>query len=194
MAVRRDRSKSGWRARVGAQPESAFPDAASIPLPRAYAQAREEALRAITVSAHTRLAEPQRLMLRETGRIKRYFDDSRAELDARNGRSREPEDSARFAAQRATLDREEQAQTGEMKRKMTLSVTVKLLNVMLVTQPRLLVRVRLLGPKNQSATLDLTWDVAVQRLDAAVCPSCGRSTFGFVFSRAGALACPACAK
>ncbi len=181
------------RARASEHPEAAFPDATAIPLPRAYALAREEALRGITVSAHVRLAELQRLLTRETNRIHRYFEDSRDELDARGGRVHTPDDAARVHAQRAALDREEQAQIGELKHKMTLSVACKLLNVMLVTQPRLRVRVGLSGPKNQSASIDVSWDVAAQRLDAAVCPTCGRSTFALAFNRAGKLGCPACA-
>ncbi len=75
----------------------AYPDAGAIGLGQAYALARDEAARAITVAAHTRLAELQRLLQRETQRIGQYFADLRDELDDRRERAsaRDPQADVR---------------------------------------------------------------------------------------------------
>ena len=177
---------------VAEDPQIAYPDAPAMSLSAGYALARDEAARAITVAAHERLNELQRLLLRETERIGHYFDDSRAELDERAVRAKTPEDGQRFAAQRIALDREQQAQTGELRRKMALSVTVRLIAVKQVCQPKVRVAARLSADKLPSAELVLTYDPAQKKLDAVPCPTCQRPTLALALNKAGQITCPEC--
>ena len=174
-------------------PQIAYPDAPALSLTRGYALAREEAMRTITVAAHERLNELQRLLLRETERIAHYFDDSRVELGERASRAKTPEDVQRFAAQRIALDREQQAQTGELRRKMALSVKVRLIALMLVCQPKVRVVARLSADKRPGAELVLTYDPAQKKLNAVPCPTCQRPTLSLVLGMAGQITCPECA-
>ncbi len=178
---------------VTEDPQIAYPDTPALPLTQGYALAREEATRAITVAAHERLNELQRLLLRETERIAHYFDDSRTELDERAARAKTPEDGQRFAAQRTALDREQAAQTGELRRKMALSVSVRLIALMQVCQPKVRMVARLSADKRPSAELVLTYDPAQKKLDAVPCPTCQRPTLSLALNAAGKINCPECA-
>jgi len=177
-----------------------YPDAPCLAPAPAYRLAREEATRSVAVAASARLQELQQLLQRETQRIGQYFDDLRAELTQRQTRAeaRGEEDSglrlrADFTAQRQALDREEQARIAELRRKMTLRVQVRLLNVLWVIQPKMRVRVRLVPPQGNAGEAEVVWDPALQRVEATVCPVCGRPTLSLALTRSGQVVCPACA-
>jgi len=179
-----------------------YPDAPCLAPAQAYRLAREEATRSLAVAASARLYEHQQVLQRETQRIGHYFDDLRAELAERQARAEaRGEDAAhpsasptaRFASQRQALDREEQARIAELRRKMTLRVQVRLLNVLWVIQPKLRVRVRLVPRQGSAGETEVVWDPALQRVEATVCPVCGRPTLALALTRSGQVVCPACA-
>jgi hypothetical protein len=180
----------------------AYPDAAAISPAQGYALAREEAVRAITVAGHERLAELQRFLQRETDRINRYFADLREELDERReravarsaGAGPDAADAQTFDAQRAALDREEQAQLVELRRKMALSVQVKLLNMLTIVQPKLSVRVRLAPRKGTPGEADLVFEPVTQKPAPWPCPVCGRPTLALALNPAGQVVCADCAQ
>jgi hypothetical protein len=174
-------------------PLVAYPDAPALTLAQGYPLAHDEVTRTVVVAAHERLNELQRLLQRETERIARYFHDLRAELDERAERAKEPDAAAKFAAQRSALEREEQAQISELKRKMALSVQVRLIGVLHVFMPRLHVRIRLTADRLPAGEIQLTYDPAQHKLDAVPCPKCGRPTLALVLTRAGRVLCPECA-
>ena len=171
-----------------------YPDAPRLAVSQAYRLAREEATRSVAVSASARLNELQQYLQRETQRINRYFADLRAELAERQARAEtKGEDAARFEPQRQALEREEQAQIAELRRKMTLRVQIKLLNVLWVTQPKLLTRVQLVPQQGMAGDIEVVWDPALQKVEATLCPTCGRPTLALALSRSGQVVCPACA-
>jgi hypothetical protein len=180
-------------------PQMAYPDATSVPLAQGFMLARNEVASTVIVAAHERLNELQRLLQRETGRITSYFHDLRAELDARAERVERAEratdqgDLARLAGQRAALDREEQAQINELRRKMALSAQLRLIGLMQAVLPRLHVRARLSANKRPDGEIEVTYDPAQHKLDAVPCPSCGRPTLALALTRAGQVTCADCA-
>lgn len=176
-------------------PAIAYPNASALPLATGYMLAREEATRAITVAAHERLNELQRLLAHEVERINRYFDDSREELDERLLRIKEADDSTKLLAQRAAYDREQSAQINELRRKMALSVQVRLINMLLVYQPKVHIAARLnnvSGGNTNSAEMTLVYDPANKRLDPIPCPNCGRPTLSLHLSKSGQVFCDEC--
>ncbi len=173
-------------------PIIAYPDADTLPFAKGYALAREEVARTITVAAHERLNELQRLLAHEVARITRYFDDSRTELDERLLRAKESEDIDKLKAQRAAYDREQTAQINELRRKMALSVQVRLMNVLLVAQPKIQVKARLSAEKSGSAEIQLVYDPANKRLEPIACPTCGRPTLSLHLSKSGQIFCDDC--
>jgi len=171
-----------------------YPDAPSLPLKRAYQLAREEATHAVAVTAHSRLAELQQYLQRETLRITGYFTDLRAELTDRQARAAaKGEDTAPFDAQRQALDREEQAQLADLRHKLALRVQIRLLNVLQVIQPKLRMRVQLVPSHGIGGEIEVVFDPALQKIEATVCPECARPTLALALRRSGQVVCPACA-
>jgi hypothetical protein len=177
-------------------PAIAYPDASSLPLSQGYSAACEEVTRAITVAAHERLNELQRLLTHEVERITRYFDDSRKELDERLLRAKEAKDggelSTKLSAQRAAYDREQSAQINELQRKMALSVQVRLMNVLCVSYPKIRIEACLSVAKAPPAQLALVYDPANKRLDPLPCPTCGRPTLSLQIGKSGQVFCDEC--
>jgi hypothetical protein len=184
-------------AAVSEAPPVAYPDAIAITLTQAYGLAREEAIRAITVAAHERLANLQRFLQHETERISHYFADLREELDERReralARSGQGMEMQTFDDQRAALDREEQAQLIELRRKMALSAQVRLLNVLNVIQPKLSLRLRLSPQKGAAGEADIVFDPVTQKPEPWPCPNCGRPTLSLSLTPAGQVMCVNCA-
>ena len=171
-----------------------YPDAPRCAVTEAYRLAREEATRSVAVAASARLAELQRYLQHETQRITRYFADLRAELSERQARAEaRGEDAARFVSQQQALDREEQAQITELRRKLTLRVQMKLLNVLWVIQPKLRIRVQLLPRQGIAGETEVVWDPALQKVEATLCPACGHPTLALSLTRSGQVVCPDCA-
>jgi hypothetical protein len=72
-------------------------------------------------------------------------------------------------------------------------VELRLLTVLLVQQPKVLVRGKILAKRNEAAALELVWDPLVGAVEAVPCPVCGRPTYAFAWTRQGRLVCPTCA-
>lgn len=190
-------------APVADAPPVAYPEAAAITSVQAYALAREEVVRAITVAAHARLADLQRFLQRETDRISRYFADLRDELAERRERalSRGAPDAAGEApmidSQRAALDREEQAQLVELRRKMALSVQVRLLNTLFLVQPKLSMRIRLSpapSRKGAAGEASLVFDPVTRKPEPWPCPLCSKPTLSLALTLPGQVVCADCAR
>ena len=173
-------------------PMVAYPDAPILPRAHIHALARAEVTRILSASAHTRQAELERLLLRETRRISQYFDDSRDELDARAARAKSADDIEKFAQQRHALARAEQAQIGELRRKMTLTVQVRLMALRDVVQPKINLRVQLTALKLPPAECTLVWDPALDRLDAPLCQLCQKPSLALALGKRGVV-CRECA-
>lgn len=171
-----------------------YPDAPRLALPRAYQLAREEALRTVTVTAHSRLVELQQYLQREQQQITAYFSDLRSELAERRARAEaKGEETTPFDAQRQALDREEQAQLADWRQKMALRVQIQLLNVLLVIQPKLRMCVQLVPARGIAGEVEVVFDPALQKVEAIVCPVCARPTLALALRRSGQVVCPACA-
>ena len=171
-----------------------YPDVPGLPVQRAYQLARDEATRAVTVTAHAHLTDLQQYLQRETGRLSGYFTDLRAELAERRARViARGEEAAPFDLQREAIDREEQAQLADLRHKLALRVQIKLINVLHVIQPKLRVRVQLVPAQGLSGEIEVVFDPAAQKVEATVCPACARPTLALALRRSGQVVCPACA-
>jgi hypothetical protein len=169
-------------------------EARRLSLAAAYPLARDAVLPTVAALANARGREAAAHVERQVARMTRYYADLRAELDeqVRRARSR-GEDLARFAGRREALEREERFRITELRQKSTLRVELRLLTVLVVEQPKLLVRGTVQGQRNQSAALELVWDPLTGAVEAVPCPACGRPTYAWEWTRQGRLVCPACA-
>jgi hypothetical protein len=179
--------------RLAEHPAAPLAEARRLSLAAAYPPARERVVRSLATLANTRSRELSERLDRQVTRMSRYYADLRGELDeqARRGRGGE-ESAAKRAARREALDREERLRTAELRQKSTLRISLRLLHLLLIQQPKLLLRAQVASAK-ASAPLELVWDPLTEALEAAPCPDCGRPTFAFDLTRQGRLVCPACA-
>jgi hypothetical protein len=130
---------------------------------------------------------------RQVGRMSRYYDDLRNELAEQVGRARKAEEAqARLPERLDSIDREEKLRIAELHQKNSLRVHVRLLQLLLVQQPKLLVRALASAPKQVSAPLEMVWDPLTEALEAIPCGECSRPTFALEL-RGARLVCPTCA-
>jgi hypothetical protein len=129
---------------------------------------------------------------RQAARMHRYYGDLRQELEA-PVRSRDSDDAkARRAARLDAIGREERLRIAELKEKNSLTVKLRLLNLVEIYQPELLLRCLLSAPKRANACLDIVWDPLLDCLEAVPCPSCCRPTFQLDLARDSKVVCAYC--
>jgi hypothetical protein len=181
-------------ARLSEAPAAPLAEARRLSLAAAYPLARDAVLPTVAALANIRGREAAATVERQVARMSRYYADLRAELDEQVRRaSGRGEDLARFAGRREALEREERFRITELRQKSTLHVDLRLLTVLVVEQPKLLVRGTVQGKRNEVAPLELVWDPLMGAVEAVPCPACGRPTYAWAWTRQGRLVCPACA-
>jgi hypothetical protein len=181
-------------SRLSEQPSQPLPEARRLSLAEGHAVAREQALRSFITLANMRGRELADRRDRQIERMTRYYADLRTELEEQASRARNPEEAAtRLAERRAAIDREEQVRIAELNQRSALRVQVRLLQVLLIQQPKLLVHTGVGPEKGPFEPLELVWDPLTEALEAPPCPECGRPTFDLERNRLGHVVCPACA-
>jgi hypothetical protein len=181
-------------SRLAEAPSPPLAEARRLSLAAAYPLARDAVLPTVAALANIRSREAAGHVERQVARMTRYYADLRAELEEQVRRaSSRGEDLERFAGRREALEREERFRIGELRQKSALRVQLRLLTVLLVQQPKVLVRGTVQGKRNESAPLELVWDPQMGAVEAVPCPGCGRPTYAFAWTRQGRLVCPACA-
>ena len=151
-----------------------------------------------------------------------YYADLRAELAEQRARAESraecpAEDRSKFSNRLEALDREERLRIAELRQKSALRVHLRLLNLLIVRQPKLLMRAtiaqveaarassggtppprytrapRVISQQVSPAPLELVWDPLTESLEAASCPACQRPSYAFGLIRHGTAACMDCA-
>jgi len=152
----------------------------------AYRLARDQVLRSVSSLANVRARELHERLERQSGRMTRYYDDLRRELDAQAARaaSRHEADEGKLASRRSALEHERQLRIAELRKKNALAVRLRLLNVLVIHQPKLQIEAAVVDRAAASARtpvpalpLALIWDPLVEALEAVPCQGCGRPTF-----------------
>jgi hypothetical protein len=158
-----------------------------------YPVARQRVVRTLAALANVRRRELTERVERQIERMRRYYTDLRRELDQGAGRARaSDEDGAKRAARREALAREERLRATELRTKSTLRVQLRLVNLLVVQQPKLLVHSLVTSPRGMDTPLELVWDPLLEILEAARCPECGRPSLAWDFDRRKRLVCPSC--
>src|SRR5262249_23949274 len=130
---------------------------------------------------------------RQVARMKQYYADLRDELGEAARRARDKDEAAaQLPQRRAAVEREEQLRIAELRQKSALRVELRLLQLLLIRQPKLLLHGQVSAPSRPAVGLELVWDPLVETLEAPSCPTCGRPTYALDLSRFGRLVCPAC--
>jgi hypothetical protein len=176
------------------QPAQPLPEVRHASVAAAYATTWAEAQRTITALANIRGRELEERSQQQLARLHQYYADLRSELEDQSRRGRPADDAEeRLKQRRAALDREEQQRVAELRQKSTLQVSVSLLQLLQVQQPKLLVQATLTVPKRPPGQLEVVWDPLSETVEAPPCPSCGRPGYAFDIDRLGHVVCPSCA-
>ncbi len=190
----RHRDKLLDAARLADRPAMFLPEARRLSLAAAYPLAREECQRTLITMAHARDRELKERLQRQAARMQRYYADQRRELASAPSRTKDAaEAQVRLAGRTQALDREERLRIAELRQKNALRVHVKLLNLLVVHQPKLLLCCTAGEPKYAGVPLELVWDPLLDALEAVPCPACLRPTYSLSWCRVRKLVCPGCA-
>jgi hypothetical protein len=184
------------RARLAEKPWTPLAEAPHPGLRSAYPIARDRVVRTLSALANNYHRELHERLDRQLERISRYYGDLRAEVEeqAQKARNRKV-DAAKFLTRLESLTREEELQGAELRRKSQLKVNLRLLNLLVIHQPKLLLHaaVATSGTAPIVGRQEWVWDPLVDTVEAAVCPDCRHPTFEFGITRQGQLVCPTCA-
>jgi hypothetical protein len=176
------------------RPALALPEARHDGSAAAYPLVREQVLRTLTPLANVRNRDLTERLERQAARMKQYYADLRGELEEQRRRARKADEAeARLAERRAAIDREEQLRLTELRRKNTLQVYLRLLQLLLLYQPKLLVHATVRAPDGTAGAVELVWDPLLDAVEAVPCPECRRPTYALDLPRPGQVVCPACA-
>ncbi len=181
---------------LGEEPSLYLAEIHRMSVAAAYPLVRQEVLRTLSGLANVRRRELSCRVERQIGRMTRYYSDLRSELDAQAHRARNRGDeSAKFAARREAVDREERLRVAELRQKSALRVHLRLINLLVVRQPKLLLHAVLSAPRSRAPEqeLELVWDPLVESMEPAACPECRRPTVVFQVGRRSRLMCGHCA-
>jgi hypothetical protein len=183
-------------ARLSETPSTPLLEVRHMSLASAYILARDQALRTITALANARHRQQNEHTEKQITRMSRYYADLRSELDDQVARAsalkKAGDDSAKHASRRDALEREEKVRVAELRQKSSLGVQVRLLNVLVIEQPKLLIHAALQAEKRDTEHLELIWDPLTEALEAISCPQCQRPTFAMALNRLNKVACPDC--
>ena len=183
------------RTHLAEKPWSPLAEAPHPGLHTAYPIARDRVVRTLSSLANTYHRELHERLDRQLERISRYYGDLRAEVEEQLQKARNREgDPAKHVTRLEALTREEQSQSAELRRKSQLKVNLRLLNLLVIHQPKLLLQTTVTSVGRRSATnrLEWVWDPLVEAIEAAICTECRHPTFEFGVTRQGRLVCPAC--
>ena len=180
-------------ARLSETPALLLLEARHLSLASAYPLARTQALRTVTAMANARHRQQSDHTERQIARMNRYYADLLHELEEQVQRATDRgDDLGKFAGRREALDHDEKVRVAELRQKSTLHVQVRLLNVLVIQQAKLLIQAMVRTDKRDVEPLELVWDPLTEALEAAPCPQCQRPTFAFARTRLGRLACRDC--
>lgn len=179
-------------ARLAEEPALPLPEARRQSLAVVFPQAREQVLRTFIALANTRSRELNERCDSQVARMRRYYGDLRSELDEQVRRAKDEESAPRFASRRQTIDHEEQLRVAELRHKSALRVHVRLLQLLILQQPKLLLHTRAVAPQRSPVPVEIVWDPLTESLEAVPCSVCRRPTFALEISRDGRPVCAGC--
>ena len=183
------------RSHLADRPWEPLAEAPHGGLASAYPAARDRVVRSLSALANVRGRELTDRLDRQLGRMARYYKDLRAEVNEQAAKSRgKPDaDPTKFAARLGALDREEALRSAELRQKSALRVKLRLITLLLIRQPKLLLRSSVQGKDGAPlGRFDLVWDPLIDALEALPCPRCGQPTFALATDRQGSLVCSTC--
>lgn len=182
------------RAHLAERPWTPLAEVRHPGLASAYPIARDRVVRTLSAMANTYHRDLGGRLHRQLERIKQYYTDLRTEVEEQAQKARHRGDeTTRFTERLGALAREESLRAAELERKSQLKVQLRLLNLLVVHQPKQFLHTAVALKGSVVGRQEWVWDPLVEALEATVCPGCSHPTFEFGVTRQGQLVCPNCA-
>lgn len=170
-----------------------FPDVGGIPLTDAYTLARAETIIKLRPIMRNYKEKLTNHLTQESNQITRYFDGMIAEVEERQKKTLSMgKDNETFQQQKRSLELERQARLVELRKKMTLKVDLKLLNLLSVVMPKIATPLKLTSKRNLTVDLTVIWNPLNETVEPISCPKCRNPTLELVQNSHGAIHCAQC--
>jgi hypothetical protein len=153
-------------------------------------RARETALERLAAPLEALQARVSRFLELDQARLGQYYDDLQRDLEKRRQSAAEERQDT-LKAKQVAVELERQAKLADAEEKYRLRVTLELINLLVVVQPKIVLPMQV---KNRTATVTrpVVWDPLRHRLEALVCDACGRPSSSLWLCSGGHLAHSTC--
>ncbi len=137
----------------------------------------ERATRAALDEMATPLRNLQRRAARhlelDCARLMEYYDDLAHDLERRIARASDDERRESLEAKLTAVEAERKAKLADVEAKYRLRIEMTLVNLMVITQPKVLLPVRI-GDRHTQIEQTVVWDPLLHQLEPLVCDVCGQ--------------------
>ncbi|MBN1484793.1 MAG: hypothetical protein JXA37_08735, partial [Chloroflexia bacterium] len=135
-------------------------------------RAKQAALEGLSGQLQPLQRRSRRFLELDEARLKQYYDDLERDLQRRIGRA-DGERREALEGKLTAVRAERQVKLADAREKYSLRVSLELINLLLVVQPKVALPVEIRN-RNVSITRQLVWDPLRQQLEELVCDVCGR--------------------
>jgi hypothetical protein len=127
----------------------------------------------------------------DLARLTAYYDDIARDLQRRLDRTDDPARRAGLQDKLAAAQSEREAKLADVEAKYRLSVELELINLQVITQPKILLPVQI-GNRATQVERVVVWDPLLHRIEPLACDVCGRSATRLTLCSGGHLAHDEC--
>ena len=180
-------------AHITSCPIVPYPDIGGITLTDAYLLARSETIIKLRPMVRNYKEKLVNHLTQESHQITKYFEGMTAEVEERQKKTLSlGKDSETFQQQKRSLELEKQARLVELRKKMTLKVDLKLLNLLSVVVPKIATPLKLTSKRQAPVDLTVIWNPLTETVEPISCPKCQNPTLELLVNGQGAIHCAQC--
>ncbi|MDI6732622.1 MAG: hypothetical protein QME51_00750 [Planctomycetota bacterium] len=167
--------------------------ARAISVFEAYKIARAEVEKQLVGRINERRLDLEQRLTQQITRLTAYYDTARTELEetlTKYADDQKQQQTIKEKIQANELERQRIMQ--ELRDKHRLEVLVSLTNLLLLSQPKVVVSLEVIGKKKQQNRVSVIWDPLEECFEPVQCPLCHKHTYELAISRMAQVGCPLC--
>lgn len=150
-----------------------YPDAIRKSVLDVYPIAREKCADKVHSEGRKLHIDLEAQFTKEAERIRRYFRDLRNEIEEKQKKKEEIPSSEE---KKRILVLEEKTRLADLRKKISLKVQIKLVNLLNLCQPKLLIPTCIETKRGTMVRTDAVWDPKTMNTEPLECPTCGQPT------------------
>ena len=178
--------------RLSTEPESNLAEVRHDGSMAGYRVARGAVVGTVAALANARRRDWSGRVEKQVARMTAYYAQLRSEAQDQVARGADPDATAeRAAARRDAIEREQLLRIAELRQKSAIRVSIKLVSMMMVHQPKLLISAAIVQRDQPAGRLEVVWDSLTESIEAVPCPGCGHPTRALRIDRTR-LSCGGC--